>query len=171
MTYWNGSGWDAERPANPPRPKRRVRFLGAATEASLLTLLVFGLMTGSALAASGGGNGGGGKGGGKASDATITLYVLDGTDALANHTERVAFNVSTSATDRPFVGVRCWQGTTWVLDAYTGYFPSYMFEPWVTLDSSYWTHGQVADCTARLFYFDKRGNQKVLATVDFTALP
>jgi hypothetical protein len=167
MTYWNGSGWEAERPAEPPRARRGRRILGAATEAGLITLLMLGLIAGTALAAPGGGKGGGGK----TSGGTIQYYLLDGSDALANHTERVAFTVATSATDRPFVGVRCWQGTNFVLDGYTGYFPTYMFEPWVALDSSYWVAGEAANCTARLFHYDKRGNQKILATVDFTTLP
>ena len=165
MTYWNGSGWEADRAADPSRRRRRRRFLGAATEAGLITLLMFGLIAGSALAAPG--KGGGGKTGG----GTITLVLLDGTDSVANHRERVAFEVATTATDRPFVGVRCWQGSNFVLDGYTGYFETYMFEPWVALDSSYWVAGAVADCTARLFMYDRRGNQKVLATVAFSAAP
>lgn len=166
MTYWNGAGWEAEPPAARPRPKRGRRLLGAATEAGLITLLMFGLIAGTALGAPGGGGKGPSKGGG-----TIALVVLDGADAVANHTERVAFEVATTATDRPFVGVRCWQGTSFVLDAYTGYFATYMFEPWVTLDSGYWVAGTAADCTARLFYYDRRGNQKVLASVAFSAAP
>ena len=57
MTYWNGSGWEAERPADSPRPRRGRRLLGAATEAGLITLLMFGLIAGTTLAAKGG-NGG-----------------------------------------------------------------------------------------------------------------
>lgn len=169
MAYWNGTAWVPDTAATPPRRQTRTRRLfGAATEAGLITLLMFGLIAGTTLAAAGG-KGGGGNG--KPAGGTIQHYVLDGADAVANHTERVAFDVATTATDRPFVGVRCWQGTAWVLDGYTGYFPTYMFEPWVTLDSSYWAPDQAANCTARLFYYDKRGNQKVVATVDFAALP
>jgi hypothetical protein len=114
-----------------------------------------------------------GKGGGKPSGGggTLSLVMLDGGDNSANHGERASFNVSTTATDRPFVGVRCYQGANFVLDGYTGYFPTYMFDPWVTLDSLYWADGVDANCTARLFHYDKRGNQKVLATLDFTAAP
>lgn len=167
MTYWDGSRWEGEARADPPQPGRGRRLLGAATEAGLITLLVFGLIAGTAMAAPGGKGGGGGKTPG----GTIQHFLLDGDDAVANHMERVAFDVATTATDRPFVGVRCWQEGAFVLDGYTGYFPTYMFEPWVTLDSSYWTAGQAASCTARLFYYDRRGNQKVLATLDFTTLP
>jgi len=170
MTYWNGSGWEADRPATPPRPKRGRRFLGAATEAGLITLLMFGLIAGTALAAKGG-NGNGGNGGGKRTASAISLVVLDGADAVANNGERVAFDVSTTATDRPFVGLRCWQGSDFVLDGYTGYFADYMFDPWLTLGGMYWDDAVAADCTARLFWFDKRGSEKILATLDFTAYP
>lgn len=166
MTYWNGSGWDADRPADPPRRKRAGRLLGAVTEASLITLLTFGLVVGSALAAPGGKGGGGG---GKQASGSLALVLLDGTDGTANYMERAAFDVETSAS-RPFVGVRCWQDGM-VLDAYTGYFDSYMFDPWVTLGSPYWDAASPANCTARLFTYDKRGNQKVVATIDFPVAP
>ena len=133
--------------------------------AAITGTLIVVFTAGSVLAAKGG-NGGGKTGGG-----SLSLVVLDGADSVANHGERVAFEVSTTATDRPFVGVRCWQGSDWVLDGYTGYFETYMYDPWVTLDSPYWTAGVEASCTARLFYYDNRGNQNVLATLDFPALP
>jgi hypothetical protein len=127
--------------------------------------------TGDAVAAKGGNTNKGSGGGGKTSGATISLVVLDGTDDVANHRERVAFDVSTTATDRPFVGLRCYQGANFVLDGYTGYFDEYLYDPWITLGSPYWDPAVAADCTARLFYFDKRGNQKVLATLEFGAYP
>jgi len=165
MTYWNGSGWEADRPAAPSRPKRGRRLLGATAEAGLITLLMFGLIAGTALAAPGGG-----KGGGKAPAGSLSLVLLDGSDTVANYRERAAFDVVTSAS-RPFVGLRCWQNGGIVLDGYTGYFDGYMFDPWVTLGSPYWDASASADCTARLFTYDKRGNQKVIATLDFTAWP
>ena len=70
MTYWNGSAWEAERPADPPPPRRGRRFLGAATEAALITLLIFGLIAGTALGAKGGA---GGRPAGGKSTATITF--------------------------------------------------------------------------------------------------
>ena len=134
--------------------------------AALIGTLVLALTAGSVSAAKGGGSKGG-----KQTDSTLSLVTLDSADGLAYHTHRLAFEVSTTATDRPFVGVRCWQGSAWVLDAYTGYFEDYMFDPWLTLDSPYWAAGVEANCTARLFYYNKRGDQKVLATLDFAALP
>ena len=142
--------------------------LMALAEASLIAVLVVGLVAGVAFAAKGG-NGGGGKPGG--GGGTIALVVLDGTDSVPNYMERVGFDVATTATDRPFVGVRCYQGSNFVMDGYTGYFETYMFDPWVTLGSPYWDAAAPADCTARLFYYDKRGNQKVLATTSFVAQP
>jgi hypothetical protein len=123
-----------------------------------------------------GGNGGGkgsGKGGGgnTTGTGTIALALLDGGDAVANYRERAAFDVSTTATDRPFVGLRCWQGANWVLDGYVGYFDDYMFDPWITLGSPYWQADLAANCTARLFWYDSRGNQNVVATLDFAVAP
>jgi hypothetical protein len=98
--------------------------------------------------------------------------LLDSTDGQAHHGQRVTFDVSTTATDRPFVGLRCWQGANWVYDGYVGFFPTYMFDPWLTLgNANYWAADVEASCTARLFYYDKRGNQKVLATLDFPVYP
>ena len=54
MSYWNGSRWVAE-PVAPATPRRRPhRLLGAAAEAGLITLLMFGLIAGTAFAAKGG---------------------------------------------------------------------------------------------------------------------
>lgn len=114
---------------------------------------------------------GGNGGGGKPSSSSMTLVLMDGATE-ARHMGRVTFEVSTTATDRPYVGLRCWQGAAWVYDGYVGYFPEYMFEEdWFTLDSPYWTAGVPATCTARLFYFDRRGNERLLATLDFPVAP
>jgi len=119
----------------------------------------------------GGGKGGGGNGGKNTGTGTISLVLLDGADSVANYMERAAFDVSTTATDRPFVGLRCWQGGNFVLDGYTGYFDSYMFDPWIYLGSPYWAPDLSANCTARLFWYDSRGNQNVVATLDFDVAP
>jgi hypothetical protein len=139
--------------------------LMALAEASLIALLVVGLIAGTAFAGKGGGKGKPSGGG------TIGLQMVDGDDNTANYMERAGFVVSTTATDRPFVGLRCYQGSNFVLDGYTGYFDTYMFDPWITLGSPYWDADSSADCTARLFYYDKRGNQKVLATTSFVTHP
>ena len=125
-----------------------------------------------ALAGKGGGGGkppgGGGAGGGGSS--SFSLVLMDGATQAA-HNGRVTFNVSTTATDRPFVGLRCYQGTNFVYDGYVGYFPGAMFDPWFTLDSPSWADGVSASCTARLFYYDRRGNQNVLMEQSFPVAP
>lgn len=134
----------------------------ALAEAGLIAMLVVALIAGTALAGKGGGKSGGG--------GTVTHYMPEG-DQVANYLERVQFQVSTTATDRPFVGLRCYQGSDFVLDGYTGYFPSYTGNPWITLGSPYWDPAQSADCAARLFYYGSRGRQIVVATETFVVHP
>jgi hypothetical protein len=125
---------------------------------------ILGTVTTGAAVAGKGGNGHHGAGG------TLSLVLLDGA-TQAQHGGRITFDVSTTATDRPFVGLRCYQGSNFVLDGYVGFFPTYMFDPWLTLDSPYWADGVAASCTARLFYFDNRGGENVLATIVFDVAP
>jgi hypothetical protein len=114
----------------------------------------------------------GGKGdGGKPGATSLALVVLDSGDAVARHGDRITFAVSTSKTDRPFVGVTCWQGEVGVFNSSIGIFPEYMFEPSLTLDSTYWQAGAEASCTARAYYYDRRGNQNDLATMVFPVAP
>src|SRR5688572_2887469 len=89
------------------------------------TILAIGLIGALILPAAAFAGKGGAKGGGAtSSQASLNLVVLDGPEA-ANHNDRVAFATNQTATDRPFVGVRCYQGTEWVLDAYVGLFDGY----------------------------------------------
>lgn len=110
-----------------------------------------------------------GGGGPKRTAASLALVVLDGPDAVANHYEHVTFAISQSSTDRPFVGIRCTQNGALMYDTYIGFFPEALGEQWATLDSLPWDGAMAADCTARLFAYDRRGNQVVMATTDFTA--
>lgn len=100
----------------------------------------------------------------------VLVHDLDG-DRVVDRGDSITFTVKTTATKTPNVGVRCYQGGTWVYDAYVGFYPGYMFDPWLTLDSAYWADGQGATCQARLFYNDKRGRQQVLATLAFEVAP
>jgi hypothetical protein len=86
---------------------------------------------------------------------------------------RIVLSPSTllTATDVPHVGLRCYQGSNWVFDAYVGYYPSYLFDPWFTLDSNYWADGVAAISNARLVYFGRRGREIVLQTVTFAVDP
>jgi hypothetical protein len=148
--------------ANPTSLLARYGPVAVTLAAALVLVLVP-----SGLAAKGGNGGNGGK----PSGGTLDLVVLDGTDTAANHRERVTFVVSTTATDRPFVGLKCWQGPTGVYNSSMGVFPEYLFDPWLTLDSSYWTPGLEANCTARLYHYNKRGYQVELVTMTFTVAP
>lgn len=163
MSYWNGAEWGAEQPA-PNRASRRRRLLGATLEAALIVLLCFGLIASTTFAAKGGVAGKGGAAG------TFSLVLLDSTDGIAHKNQRITFDVSTEA-ESPLVGVRCYQGGAWIFDAYVGYFDSYLFDPWFLLDSGYWVEGASASCDARLFSYDKRGREKVMATLTFPVAP
>jgi hypothetical protein len=114
--------------------------------------------------------GGGGKPGGGSGSSSFSLVLMDGATQAA-HDGRITFDVSTTATDVPEVGLRCYQGSEWVFDAYVGYFPGYLFDPWFTLDSNYWADGVEATCNARLFYYDRRGREVVLRTMSFPVAP
>jgi hypothetical protein len=111
-----------------------------------------------------------GKAGPTTSSSTLKLVLMDGATE-AHYMGRVTFEVSTGATSRPYVGLRCWQGTEFVYDGYVGYFPQYPYDPWFTLGSPYWAPELPASCTARLFYFDRRGREKLLATMGFGVAP
>jgi hypothetical protein len=150
MTNWNGTGWEVPAPAIPPRRPGR-RLFGAAVEASMITLLIFGLIAGTALAAKGGSNGSGKPGGGKPSGGTgtISLVLLESTDGVAHYGQLVTFNVATTATAEPWVNLKCWQGRTLVAEGWNGYFDRSITGRNFGLYSPTWTGGD-ADCTAYL---------------------
>jgi len=90
-----------------------------------------------------------------AGGSTLTLVLLDSTDGVAHHGQRVTFEASSSSTTSPHVRLSCSQGGTVVYSTQTGYYASYPW-PWtntMTLSSSAWTGG-AADCTATLYWFD-----------------
>jgi hypothetical protein len=102
--------------------------------------------------------------------SSIDLVVLSsGTSALTaepSYGQTVTFEVHTTATDKPSVQARCYQDGVWVY-SHTGFFyggdsPSQYF----TLASSAWTGG-AADCTAELYYVNKKGASVTLATLLF----
>jgi hypothetical protein len=141
--------------------------LGAAVLALAVTLIP------AALAGKnkpGGGGSGGTTGGTSSLTGPVLVTDLNG-NGVVNHGDSINFNVSTTATAKPEVGVRCYQGSNWIYDGYVGYWPDYMFTPYFTLDSGYWASGVSASCTARLFYYDSRGREQVLATSSFTVAP
>lgn len=108
---------------------------------------------------------------GKAS-SSLSLVVLSSAAAPAAATAapsyggQITFDVSTTQTDRPYVNVRCYQGSSFVYDAWQGFWSGYYTEPNFTLSSAYWMGG-AADCTARLVTFCSNGREKTLASMDF----
>ena len=134
--------------------------LMALAEASLIALLVVGLMAGAAFAGKPSGGGGG----------TLTLVPL-AEDGVTNYGDQVTFEVETEV-ERPFVSVKCYQDGDRVYSSSAGFFDGYAW-PWAqtfTLRSSMWTGG-AADCTATLYYVRSSGRQSNLDTSSFHAEP
>jgi hypothetical protein len=99
--------------------------------------------------------------------STINMSVVSGSDSVPNWDEQITFDVTTTATDYPYVDVACRQNGTTVYGATTGYFASYPW-PWtqvMTLQSQSWTGG-AADCTSTLYALDGK-RIDVLATLNF----
>jgi len=172
MSFWDGSRWvePTPTPAAAPRPSRR--FLGAAAEALIITMLMFGLIAGTTLAAkggNGGGNGGGGKPGGDSS-SSLSLVMVDPNDAVANRGDLVTFAVSTTATAKPWVSLKCYQDGVWVYVASHGFFDAYPWDPNFTLSSGAWTDG-AGDCSAELYMVTSNGRSRTLTTVGFHVEP
>jgi hypothetical protein len=139
---------------------------GTLTRAARRFLIVLALGTTLALLATGvavAGKGGGGK-----SSSSIALVVVSSTaDVGPHYGDQVTFDVSTTATDRPFVNLRCYQDGAWVYDGWRGFFEDYNREPIYTLSAPGYWEGGGADCTARLIEFDRNGRERTLATMDF----
>src|SRR5688572_6784960 len=112
------------------RPARNPRRAALASVAIGVVAVSTAALAGPAAAAKGGANA-----------SSLELVVLSSASLAADasvtpaHGGEVTFDVKTSV-DRPFVGLRCWQGDNFVYDAYQGYFPEYHDStPSFTLDS------------------------------------
>jgi hypothetical protein len=125
--------------------------LMALAEASLVALLVVGLIAGTAFAGKGGGN----------SFTLVMVNDLNG-DQAPDYGETITFDLSTRAA-KPYVNVRCYQGTAFVYDGWVGYYAGAWFDKDFTLASNAWTGG-AADCVARLVSYGKNGREQTLAT-------
>jgi hypothetical protein len=135
--------------------------LMALAEASLIALLVVGLIAGTAFA----GKGGGGKPpkGGNGGSGTISAPVLvDPADSVVNYGDRIRFDISTGSTTEPWVKLRCYQGGTLVASGSEGYFERSLDDGVFGLYSGMWTGG-AADCDARL----TKPDGSVLASTTF----
>ena len=84
------------------------------------------------------------------SSSSIKLVLLSASVGSGPHWgNQVTFAVSTTATDRPYVLLNCYQSAVWVYAAQAGFYPSYPFSQVFTLASTAWTGG-ASDCKARL---------------------
>jgi len=144
--------------------------LMALAEASLIALLVVGLIAGTALA--GKPSGGGGKGGGGKTTATgsFTLRLVDANDSTVNWGDDITFDVTSTAT-YTFVDVDCSQDGQVVFHQGAGFYPGYPFSKVYSLENWQWTSGGAA-CDARLYYTRADGTYpKTLATMSFAVAP
>jgi hypothetical protein len=103
---------------------------------------------------------------GGTTSATIELVNLSAPGAPPSFGQQVTFKVSTTATQYPWVEVRCYQGATLVYDNWVGYFSSYMFPQVFTLGPTQLWAGDAANCTAAVVSEDGR-RPKTLATLTF----
>jgi hypothetical protein len=145
-------------------------------EGALLSLLVVGLMAGTAFAAKGGGSGAGGGGGhkgggGSGSGGGTVAMVLStdvGNDGAVSWGDTITYTVSTTATVYPYVSTQCTQNGTLVLSDSAGWYASYAWPDarFLRLATDRWTGG-AASCTARLYSMDG-GSQTILNTISFS---
>ena len=149
--------------------RRTIRTVGLVSVLACCAALA---LAGPAYAGKGasGAGGGGGKGGGGTTGgtSTMTLVLVDSTDGVPHWGQHIRFNVSTTATTKPYVDVTCSQGGTLVYSASTGYFDGYPW-PWTNtfvLQSPSWTGG-AASCSARLYSQANSGSQTTLKTMSF----
>jgi hypothetical protein len=134
-------------------------------EGALLSLLVVGLMAGTTFAAKGGGHdttttGSGGS-------LTVKMVADANGNGSPNVGDTISFNVSTTATDKPWVKLNCTQAGSWVYTSSAGFFAAYAWAPNFTLSSTMWPSG-AADCTATLYKVGSNGKISNLATRAFT---
>jgi hypothetical protein len=121
-------------------------------EGALISLLVVGLVAGTAFAAKPASGGGGGHkgGGGSGGSATISLapVVVDKNgNGTANWGDVVTFDVSTTATTQPWVNLVCSQNGVVVSQSWDGYFVGSLTTRNFSLYSPQWSSG-AADCVA-----------------------
>jgi hypothetical protein len=129
----------------------------------IIATAVFAVTAAPALAAKGGNAGN--------STSSITLVTM-GTSAFSalaatspTAGDNVTFSVQTTATDRPYILLNCYQGEDWIYTAQGFY--SATTPPVFTLSSSAWTSGS-ATCTARMGKLNADGTRFTdLASTDF----
>jgi hypothetical protein len=87
--------------------------------------------------------------GSSGSGGTISLVLLNSTDGQAHWGQLVTFDISTTATDQPWVNLQCYQNGALVAQGWEGFFDGSLSDRIFGLYSQQWTGGE-ADCTAYL---------------------
>ena len=166
----------APPPPMPPAPggrHRSVREIARRVAVNRKSAAVFAvtalvLLALVAMPAAFAAKGGKGKGGGGSTNGgSLSLVMVEETRDIGvpNHAETVTFDVTTTA-EKPYVNVRCYQGTAFVYDSWAGFYDGAWFGQTFTLSSYYWAWG-AADCTARLVTWSSNGREQTLATMGF----
>jgi len=120
-----------------------------------------------------GGRNAGGGGSTSGGGGTISLVLLNSTDGLAHFGQKITFNVSTSATQYPWVTVRCSQNGVEVYNMSNAIFATSLNEIFTLGPAPNWTGGD-ADCTARLENWDsyyKNGSITGITSMSFHVYP
>jgi hypothetical protein len=101
--------------------------------------------------------------------ASTSAFAAPTSSSGAHWGDAITFDVSTTATDRPYVTLNCYVGGVWVLTGTAGFYADYGPGHVFGLSNTAWTGG-AGDCTAELFYESTggKGAKKVtLATTSF----
>ena len=133
----------------------------ALAEGVLISLLVVGLIAGTAFA----GRGGTGKpsGGGGTISLSPLAYDANG-DSLPNYGDRVTFTLSTTATTKPWVELDCYKGGALVYQDRRGFFDGSLTGEVFNLGTSGAWQSGAADCTAWLVKYTTKGWSKLAST-------
>jgi len=148
------------------RTKKIIKHSAEAIlEGALISLLVVGLMAGTAFAAKGGGHSGSGSTSGNGSIALHNPLVVDNNgNGLPNWNDVVTFDISTTATATPYVNLVCKQNATMVASGWRGYWAGSLDTSWnFGLASGVW-QGGAADCTAYLKMPKSKGYSTLAST-------
>jgi hypothetical protein len=143
-------------------PRRKTSAARIAFIAAFLVLAL--ALVPAALAGKGGKPGAGGTASG--SGLSVAMVVDQNGNGAPNWNDQITFNVSTTATTKPWVKLNCYQNGLWVSTSTAGFFAAYAWAPNFTLASGGWTSG-AGDCTATLYMVTSNGRSKSLASLGF----
>jgi len=86
-----------------------------------------------------------------ASTSSGALAAATSSTPVAHWGDAITFDVSTTATDMPYVTLNCYVDGVWVLTGTRGFYPDFAWGQVFGLSNTAWTGGP-GDCTAELYY-------------------